>query len=673
MVRSSRHKRGQGTFFSLDNVTRVVESHISEGRISIMTHHAARQVTVFIAAEPKSTEDASMLRHMAGYLASPARWRNELERDVGVAVAKGKGLTLSPAKRLRDVTAVTSQDAEGTADGPVGSEGQETAGETEPSAPRRMFQDSGGKVPNVLSTDVTLPPPKPDTLMAVEPRPSPARVKAGSISAEDTHQAATATAAASAGRTDEQRRALLAVQQGRSVFVTGPAGSGKTHWLMHLVRKHPSAASGTMAVTAASGTAARAIGGRTIHSFAGIGIHAETTAVADMVAHVMKHKSLVGVRDELRRTTLWIVDEVSMLSAKLLDVVDAVARAAKGQPDIPFGGIQMVFVGDFLQLPPVGMSSGGAGSDGGGGGGGGDSGGGGSGPQQLAFYSTAWRRLQPRVIEFTLNWRQSCDPEFFAALSDIRRGEVTDLVKTVLSRSLKRPLVLPAGVVATRIVARLKDAAAYNDAQLAQLQEDFHTFTAIDVGMSTWDVDHRDAFNAIMEKDTQLPTQLTLKPGAQVILTTALSSLLVNGALGVVIGFGRTAEGLPHPVVEFIDPASGTGATNVVNVLPVTLHPESSSGGGRGGGDKSRVSRTQLPLKLAWALTAHKCQGMTLPGVSISLDGTFFEYGQAYIALSRAQSSAALTLTALDYNVIRAQPEALAFYKPHWRAAAAAK
>ena len=439
-------------------------------------------------------------------------------------------------------------------------------------------------------------------------------------------------AAADRFLTPEQQRAWRLVEKGKSVFVTGPGGTGKSEWIKYIVERLSDDHIDSLAVTAATGTAARRIGGRTLHSFAGIALGQGT--FQEIVRRV--RASPEAVRTWLQCKIL-IIDEISMVSGELLDVLNAVAKTIRNQNSQPFGGIQVVFVGDFLQLPPVAP---------------------GNETAAFAFESNCWRELRPALVALKQSFRQAADPEYAAALADVRFGQYTHRVEQLLTPRINAKLHCPEGISPTILMARVADVDKRNEECLNALSTlDFQRYQAKD-SISDSNVD--------LNSESNLLESLTLKVGAQVIAvmtansnntgrraatTTAMQGLR-NGDIGVVKGFAETpgyAQAPRCPVIEFI----ATG-------IEMVVHPQVSEVYDRRG--KVIASRTQLPLRLAWALTVHRLQGSTLEYAEISLDKSFFEYGQAYVALSRIQEVKNLRLTAFDPSVIRAPPAAVAFY-----------
>ncbi|KAM7154680.1 ATP-dependent DNA helicase PIF1 isoform 1-T2 [Molossus nigricans] len=403
---------------------------------------------------------------------------------------------------------------------------------------------------------------------------------------------------------EEQAAVLRVILKGQSIFFTGSAGTGKSYLLKRILGSLPP--TGTVA-TASTGVAACHIGGTTLHAFAGIG--SGRAPLAQCVALAQRP----GVRQGWLNCQRLVIDEISMVEADFFDKLEAVARAIR-QQNKPFGGIQLIICGDFLQLPPVTK---------------------GFQPPQFCFQAKSWRRCVPVTLELTKVWRQA-DQTFISLLQAVRLGRCSDEVTRQLQATATHKVGRD-GIVATRLCTHQDDVALTNERRLQDLPGEVHSFEAMDS-------DPEQARTL----DVQCPVSrlLQLKLGAQVMLVKnlAVSRGLVNGARGVVVGFETEGRGLPQ--VRFL-----CGVTEVIRADRWTVQ---TTGG-------QLLSRQQLPLQLAWALSIHKSQGMSLDCVEISL-GRVFASGQAYVALSRARSLQGLRVLDFDPMVVRCDPRVLRFY-----------
>jgi hypothetical protein len=563
-----------------------------------------------------------------------------------------------------------------------------------------------------------------------------------------------------AGLGPEQRGVLEAVLSGRNVFISGGAGTGKSFLIGRIVAALPAE---TTFVTASTGLAAANIGGITVHSFAGVGLAREP--VDQLIQQVRMRKAF---RERWQKATTIIIDEISMLSADLWDKLEEIARVIR-RSDAPFGGIQIVAAGDFLQLPPVvdGLTrpSGGGRSINGFGGGRGA-----AGRRSAALYANAdnqtwidnddendgdaavnipfcflaksWSKVMDVQVELNEVYRQSdrafidmlnelrfgCpSPNTIAALRDrlhprvepaqpprvepaqsgpqpvprppnpalkTQRGSTTAPTEPALSSANPAPVPssitapvsvrpfasasasVPTGlaesaegaeaksalsgaagpragatnlttlgvgatVEATRLYATRRSVEAENAARLAALEPGIrgHEFLAKDSGKPG------------AMASCSAPTKLTLKRGAQVVLLKNLDpdTGLVNGSRGVVVSIERSAKhaGMFAPRVQFAN-----GLTKLIEREKWDLKA----------GDRVVGTRRQIPLALAWAITIHKSQGMTLDKAQVAL-AECFEAGQAYVAASRLRSLEGLTLLSFDPAKIRAHPVVVRYYR----------
>ena len=423
---------------------------------------------------------------------------------------------------------------------------------------------------------------------------------------------------AEGGLNEEQRAAERRILGGESIFLTGAAGTGKSFLLRHVLGQlralHGDEGVG---VTALSGPAAFPLGGQTLNSWAGIGI--ELLDDLDLLKLVLGNERATG---RWRRAKVLLVDELSMLDGRLLSKLDTLGRSVRSSGR-PFGGLQLLLCGDFLQLPPVDKGA------------------------SFAFESAAWRESAVRTVELKTVVRQSGDARFIRVLANLRRGLLTasDAAELAPCHGRWERGGMPAdGIQPTRIYCRRVGVDAENERELHRLPGAESLFRAIDSGGPPG------SEQAAKQLDEKAPRELSLKVGAQVMLSRNLPELgLANGSRGVVLRFeapqgAQGASGQALPVVQF-----DQHGELLVERVPT-----------RHGG----VVRMQLPLKLAWAMTVHKSQGMTVSRARVDLAAAF-EYGQAYVALSRVTSLAGLAIAGgqLTQRAVMANPKVLTFYE----------
>jgi ATP-dependent DNA helicase PIF1 len=398
-----------------------------------------------------------------------------------------------------------------------------------------------------------------------------------------------------------QKTALKILETGVNVFLTGEPGAGKSH----TVREYVERARGrelTVALTASTGIAATHIGGMTIHAWSGLGIRKSITR-----AECQDLASNATVRRRVKGAQVLIIDEISMLDAGMLEALDLICRVLRDSNE-PFGGVQLVLVGDFFQLPPVTRA--------------------GEAPARFAFEARAWQAANLTVCYLSEQHRQE-DASFLELLGAIRRGLVTDGHLELLEKRRR----VSKNEEITKLFSHNADVDRINTDHLRTLTGKERTYTMTTYGSAK--------IVEALKKGCLSPEVLKLKVGARVMLTrNSPAQGFVNGSLGVVKGFDPEAT---WPVVELL-----SGKT-------VTVEPEMWSAEGDGA---SLAAIRQVPLRLAWAITVHKSQGMSLDGAFIDLSGAF-AYGQGYVALSRVRSLKGLFLGGLNTRALAVDPVVL--------------
>lgn len=387
---------------------------------------------------------------------------------------------------------------------------------------------------------------------------------------------------------------------GESVLLTGPAGSGKTYVLNQFIKIAKSQGK-HVSVTATTGLAATHLGGTTLHSWSGIGI-------ADEVHHGFFDRMSKTRRDIIGKTDTLIIDEISMLHDFRFDMVDEVCRVVRGN-DKPFGGIQVIMSGDFFQLPPINRSDNRFGG--------------------FVTNSRVWHELNPSICYLEEQHRQD-DVVLLDILNSIRSGEISEYhVEKLLSRVNCYDSQDDEPV--TELHTLNIDVDRLNNQYLKRLDGDELIYTQTTTGSRVY-VD-------ALQKSVLAPAELKLKRGAFVMaVKNSPSKKYVNGSLGVVIDFEPATD---YPIVEL------TGG-KLVTMVPDTWELRD--------GDKKRASITQIPLRLAWAITVHKSQGMTLDRAKIDLTKAFVE-GMGYVALSRVKNLFSLYLSGINQMALKVSEE----------------
>lgn len=359
-------------------------------------------------------------------------------------------------------------------------------------------------------------------------------------------------------------------------------------------------------------------GGVTLHSFAGIGSGDATLKRCYDLA------SRLSTALVWRRCKTLIIDEVSMVDGEFFDKLESVARYVR-RNERPFGGIQLILCGDFLQLPPVTKSQSNYPKDG--------IAATAASSKRFCFQSDAWQKVIELSYELKIVHRQK-DAEFVRILNLLRIGHVNaDVTERLLATANQK--IETDGILATQLCSHAADAAAINETKLRRLDGETRVFNATDSEAS-----------ASKQLDAQVPApaRLELKIGAQVMLLKNISVTdgLVNGARGVVLRYDNNV-----PVVQFKKRREYAAKTEKWMI-------KTPSGG--------LLVRRQVPLKLAWAFSIHKSQGLTLDCVEMSLSKVF-EAGQAYVALSRVQNLQSLRVLDFNGKQVWANADVLQFYK----------
>jgi ATP-dependent DNA helicase PIF1 len=473
--------------------------------------------------------------------------------------------------------------------------------------------------------------------------------------------------------TAEQRHAahLILSTDRPNVFLSGRAGTGKSYVLNFVVqelqrgrRVKPVADTSDgsspktttvggpaikVGVCAPTGVAAIHVGGSTLHSFFGIGL-----GTGSLTKLVQKVKANVEVQKRINETEVLIIDECSMLSLHLLETINDVVRLVRHGGELahlPFGGIQVICVGDFFQLPPVSREE--------------YPGGGNSNNRKykpFCFDSPVWQELglSDNMVELQEVQRQDNRGDFVELLNKVRIGQMDHVdiaklnAKCVIDDD-KHPLPTD-GILPTRLYSHNKDVDAENETQLAKLAGKEVVCQARNKWREALPLGTLASVKTKMADSLskELPDAIKLKVGAQVMLTRNkdLDRSLVNGSRGVVIGFERNGSGESAvvPVVRF-------DCGVVTKIAPVEAVRYNPDAGGAG-----CLVRTQVPLKLAWAITVHKSQGATLTRAMLDISSAF-EFGQCYVALSRVRSLEGLWLVKpARLENIKVSPQVLDFY-----------
>ncbi|MFV5508298.1 AAA family ATPase [Acinetobacter sp. 197] len=397
----------------------------------------------------------------------------------------------------------------------------------------------------------------------------------------------------------KQETALKLLKAGENVFLTGSAGAGKTYTLNQYIN-YLKARKVSVAITASTGIAATHMNGMTIHTWAGIGIK-DFLSEEDL----KRMKERKYLKEHLENAQVLIIDEISMLHAKQLNLVNQVLKYFK-ESDEAFGGIQVIVAGDFFQLPPVGKNDE-------------------RNRDKFCFMSDAWVEAKFRVCYLTEQHRQGND-YLNDILNAIRAQAINHEHRTALQATRQQDI----GETYTRLYTHNMDVDSINFKHLNEIDNDPRQFDA--------QCDGNDKLIETLKSSVRAPESLTLKKHAKVMFVKNNFDMgYINGSLGEVIGFEEDDEYGVLPKVKLTD-----GTTLIVE--PETWSVDNEAG-------KTIASFQQIPLRLAWAITIHKSQGMTLEAAEIDLSHTF-EKGQGYVALSRLKSLNGLRLKGFNEQAL---------------------
>ncbi len=401
-----------------------------------------------------------------------------------------------------------------------------------------------------------------------------------------------------------QKEALEILKMGRNVFITGAAGSGKTYLLNEYIKYLRGIGAG-LGITASTGIAATHMGGTTIHSWSGLGIkdNLNKYELQDLLDKPYLKKRFA-------ETSVLIIDEISMLHHFRLDLLDRVCRSFK-QVDEPFGGLQVVLCGDFFQLPPVSRY--------------------GEPPAKFAYHSDIWEQMDIKACYLEEQHRQS-DQKFLEILHAIRDNAVTEKILGRLQARLEQKTF---SLEPTKLYSHNANVDAENERELAKLSGDLLIYNMSHHG--------RRPLVEALEKSCLAPHALRLKKNARVMFVkNNFEDGYVNGTLGIV------QECDEHSIKV------KTARGEIIQVEPATWIIEENG--------EAKASITQYPLRLAWAITVHKSQGISLDAAEIDLSRSF-EKGMGYVALSRVRSLAGLSLLGLNDMALKVDDEVMAYDK----------
>ncbi len=400
-----------------------------------------------------------------------------------------------------------------------------------------------------------------------------------------------------------QKEALEILKTGRNVFLTGPAGSGKTYVLNQYI-KYLKDIGASFGITASTGIAATHIGGITIHSWSGFGIKDDLKKEDILEIADKKH-----IKKNIKDSHVLIIDEVSMLHHFQLDFINEIIKEVKKSEE-PFGGMQVVFCGDFFQLPPVGRNE--------------------NKKTFFAFHSNIWKDLNLKICHLSEQHRQE-DSDYIKILNEIRDNSVTKKTKELLySRLGKSGEFEP-----TKLYTHNIDVDSENEKELRKLGGQIFEYKMKERGNKN--------LITLLKKSCLAPENLKLKIGAKVMFVkNNFEEGYVNGTLGIV------------EKCSYEDIRVRTINKKIIEVKRETWVIEEEG--------KIKAEINQYPLRLAWAITVHKSQGISLDHAEIDLSKSF-EKGMGYVALSRVKKLDGLFLKGINEEALRIDECILEFDK----------
>ncbi len=399
-----------------------------------------------------------------------------------------------------------------------------------------------------------------------------------------------------------QKEALEILKMGKNVFLTGPAGSGKTYILNKYIdflksRKIP------VGVTASTGIASTHLNGITIHSWSGLGIK---NNFSELEIEKLLKKSYL--KKKFKYAQVLVIDEISMLHSFQLDAVNNICRAFK-QVDEAFGGLQVVLCGDFFQLPPINKDRSEIG---------------------FAYQSDIWQNMDLQICYLDEQYRQNLKDGLFDILRDIRQGEISEKTQKSLKNCQK---VKSNKLIPTKLYTHNREVDNLNFQELEKIKGYPKIYQVQSTGTKK--------LVEGLKKSCLAMEELQLKKNAVVMfIKNNFDGGYVNGTLGVVIGFDGHL-----PIVKTY------GGKNII-VGRESWHIEED------GIIKAKI--IQIPLRLAWAITIHKSQGMSLDAAEIDLSRSFVA-GMGYVALSRVRSLKGLYLKGINNMALQINEDILGF------------
>jgi ATP-dependent DNA helicase PIF1 len=398
---------------------------------------------------------------------------------------------------------------------------------------------------------------------------------------------------------EEQRYAVSSVMEGHNILLTGSAGTGKSYTIKYII-EYLNNANKNFAITASTGTAAVMIGGQTLHSFLGLGLG--TGSIKDILSNILKNKKKY---ENILKLDVLIIDEISMIDKDLFEKISEILSIIKSSKAC-FGNIQLILVGDFCQLAPV--------------------------KGRYCFLSEIWNKINIKIVLLEKLIRQDGDLLFQKILKIVRKGKCTDNIIMVLDRL--RDTEFDNGIIPTKLYPVNVNVDKINNIEIEKLKAQGNiskTYSAIT--------------SCDKEKDCEkFSIELTLNAQVIIIRNISIEESLVNGTRGVIKHLGPD-----YVVINDIN-----GNIHTIKYFTDTFNNKVSA--------KSSYI-IHMPVRICYALSIHKSQGMTIDALELDLGPNIFTCGQSYTALSRAKSLSSIKIIDVDKNSFRTNTDVKNFYK----------
>jgi ATP-dependent DNA helicase PIF1 len=398
---------------------------------------------------------------------------------------------------------------------------------------------------------------------------------------------------------EEQNNALKCVMDGHSILLTGSAGTGKSYTIKYII-EYLNNANKKYAITASTGTAAVIIGGQTLHSFLGLGLG--TGSVKEILNNILKNKKKY---ESILNLDVLIIDEISMIDKELFEKISIILSIIKSN-DKFFGNIQLILVGDFCQLAPV--------------------------KGKYCFLADIWNKMNIKIVLLEKLIRHNEDLLFQQMLKILRKGKCTDNIIKVLNKL--KDTKFENGIIPTKLYPINVNVDKINNIEIEKLKAEGNISKT-----------YRAVTSCDKEKEGEKFTiELTLNAQIIVIRNINVEDSLVNGTRGIIKHLGEDfviindVKGNIHKIKYFTDTFNNVISSKSSYII-------------------------HMPIRICYALSIHKSQGMTIDALELDLGSNIFTCGQSYTALSRAKKLSSIKIIDIDKDSFRTNIDVKKFYK----------